>query len=115
MSELLPGDPDFSFADPAPAATDAEWTRVLDACARGWPIGFGLLDSFLDGPDLDRRIALIEAEAPRNAWLRAELRDTLTLDQSKNLSPSQVQRLLDAGADRSASSPDEQDFPSVGG
>jgi hypothetical protein len=89
-------DPDASFADPAAGVTDREWQRVLDACACRRHIGFGLLDSFLSGPDLHRRLGLVEAEAMRNAWLRAELRDTLSLDRTGNLTPLQVQRLLDA-------------------
>ena len=96
MSDPNYGDADFSFADPSASATDREWKRVLDACARELPIGFGLLDSFLSGPDLERRIELIVNSASASDTLRLELADTMTVDQSRNLTEVQIARLIHA-------------------
>jgi hypothetical protein len=96
VSDPAYGDADFSFADTSPLETDAQWRRVLAACKSQLHIGFGLLDSFLSRPDLDRRINLVVAETATNEWLRDELRDTLSLDQSHDMSPEQVERLRGA-------------------
>ncbi len=64
-----------------PKDTLEEWAYILALCQRQYPIGFGVLDSFLSGADLVRRIALVEQEAIVNEWLRLELRDTLALNQ----------------------------------
>ncbi len=83
-------------ASPDSSDTDAEWLRILDGCARKAAIGFGLLDSFLSGPDIERRVALVEAEAGNNPWLRLELRDALTMDQSASWSALHTARLARA-------------------
>jgi hypothetical protein len=79
--------------DPDPRATESEWRVILALCRKQRPIGFGALDSFLSGPDLERRLALVETEAVSNEWLRVELRDTLALDQSKEWTANQHARM----------------------
>lgn len=64
--------------------TKSEWAYVLALCHRRYPIGLGVLDSFLSGPDIKGRIDLVEREAKQNEWLKLELKDTLGLDQSKD-------------------------------
>ena len=83
----------MNHMNPEPGATDRQWAEILRLCREEAAIGFGALDSFLSGPDLDRRIALVEREAPVNLWLRLELRDTLALDQSNDWTPAQHERL----------------------
>jgi hypothetical protein len=82
-SEDLSDPGEHILVDPDPGATEAEWRVILDLCRKQRSIGFGALDSFLSGPDLERRVALVEAEAVCNEWLRAESRDTLAPDQSE--------------------------------
>ena len=82
-----------TFVDPASEATEDAWDLIIQACEMDISIGLGMLDSFLDGPDLNRRISLIHDEVTSNEWLRAELRDTLSLNQSKNLSLDQIRVL----------------------
>jgi hypothetical protein len=79
--------------NPDPSATAAEWRSMLSLCQKERAIGFGALDSFLSGADLECRVALVEAEAPSNEWLRAELRDTLSLNQAKDWTIDQHARL----------------------
>jgi hypothetical protein len=93
MRETPPSNSHSSFADPAATATDAEWARVLNACAQGIPIGLGLLDSFLSGPDLARRIEFAVSTAKVDAAFRLELADTLQLDQSRNMTQAQIASL----------------------
>jgi hypothetical protein len=73
--------------------TDAEWQYILELCRRRYAIGFSALDSFLSGPDLETRVRLVEAEALKNEWLTSELRDALSLDQSKDWSSEQEMRM----------------------
>jgi hypothetical protein len=79
----------------SPLAKDTErgWRHIKELCDRQVSIGFGALDSFLSGPDLERRISLVEAEANSNEWLRRELQDTLTLNQSSDWNEDQHRRL----------------------
>lgn len=92
--------PDLNqYASTSPSATHTEWARLLDCCKQQLPIGFGMLDSFLSGVDIDRRIDLVVAEAKTNVWLRLELRDTLTLNQSRDWSTAQRLRLTRAAED----------------
>lgn len=79
-----------NFVSPAAEETDANWSYILELCRRGYAIGYGVLDSFLSGPDLVRRMGLVQAEVPRNPWLKGELRDTLNLDQSKDWTAEQL-------------------------
>jgi hypothetical protein len=64
--------------------TETEFSYILFLCEKGIPIGFGALDSFLSGPDLERRVKLVEEAAWQNENLRNELADTLSLDQSND-------------------------------
>jgi hypothetical protein len=61
-----------------PEDTADEWQRLLYLCVHHVYAGHGALDSFLCGPDLDRRVQLVIAEARTNETLQLELRDTLT-------------------------------------
>ena len=77
-------DPDETLFCAADAESTAnEWATILRLCAEEREIGFGALDSFLSGPDLERRVRLVVDEAPGNAWLRIQLKDTLQLDQTQ--------------------------------
>jgi hypothetical protein len=81
------------WVSPEPQDTEHEWAYVLCLCIKRYPIGFGVLDSFLSGPDLDRRIHLIADEIASNGWLRLELRDTLSLNHSADWTSQQYQFL----------------------
>lgn len=83
-----------NYVSPAVEDTEANWSYILELCRRKYPIGYGVLDSFLSGPDLDRRMALVEGEVPRNAWLKGELQDTLNLDQSKDWTEEQLRSMM---------------------
>jgi hypothetical protein len=75
--------------------TTEVWLNILEMCRRHYPIGYRILDSFLSGPDIERRLELLQIEVPLNEWLRDELKDTLNLDQSADLRPEQLARLVD--------------------
>jgi len=79
--------------DPDPGQTESGWSVLLRLCELQRSIGFGALDSFLSGPDLERRVALVETHARSNEWLRVELRDTLGLDHSSEWTPEHHDRL----------------------
>ena len=81
-----------NFVSPAVEDTESNWIYILELCRRQYPIGYGVLDSFLSGPDLVRRMALVEGEVQRNPWLKGELQDTLNLAQSRDW--TKVQLLL---------------------
>jgi len=90
----VPDDPsEFIWMSTAPEDTEKEWAYLLKLCDLKRSIGFGALDSFLSGPDLEKRVALVETQAVKNEWLRLELADTLTLNQSNDWTPSQYHRL----------------------
>lgn len=93
--EQLVRDGDYSIVSTRPEDTLQEWQQILLLCANDIYVGFGALDSFLSGPDLDRRVELVIAEARNNATLRLELRDTLTMPQSE-CSAQQLDRLHSA-------------------
>jgi hypothetical protein len=84
------------IVSPLAKHTDIGWRHILKLCAANLPCGFGALDSFLSGPDLERRIQLVEQESKSNKYLRFELSDTLSLNQSADWSPEQVERLRKA-------------------
>ena len=86
-------DAGFTVIDPDSSKTENEFQYILFLCKQEASIGFGALDSFLSGPDIERRVRLIESEAMYNAYLRSELRDTLHLHQAKDLSEEQIRRL----------------------
>lgn len=98
--ELYPLDRDYdadeSILSPLPKHTEIGWRHILRLCGDERPIGHGALDSFLSGPDLDSRIKLVADEVGKNEWLRLELKDTLTLDQTADWSKEQMARLRDA-------------------
>ncbi|MEQ1849878.1 MAG: hypothetical protein ABL890_04805 [Candidatus Peribacteraceae bacterium] len=73
--------------------TDDAWSLILEMCRRELHIGFGPLDAFLFGEDLEHRINLLEKEVRANKWLREELRDTVAMNQSETLSPEQIAQL----------------------
>ena len=75
-----------------PSKTDIEFQYILFLCAKNLPIGYGAWDSFLAGPDIERRVCL-ETEAKHNEILRTELIDTLNLNQSKEWTIDQHQHL----------------------
>ncbi len=82
----------------SPLARDTErgWRHILKLCEREIACGFGALDSFLTGPDLERRMSLVEKEALVNLGLKSELCDTIQLNQSKDWSPEQILRMQKA-------------------
>lgn len=84
----------LTYSDPS--KTDNEFQYILFLCAKGVPIGYGALDSFLSGPDIEQRVRLVESETKHNETLRCELADTLNLNQSKDWSRDQHQRLCAA-------------------
>lgn len=89
-----------NYVDPAPEATETNWLYILELCRREYAIGYGVLDSFLSGPDLVRRMELVRDEVPRNPWLKAELRDTLHLNQTNDWTPEQLRLMRSlAGVD----------------
>lgn len=73
--------------------TAQAWALILELLRRGNHIGFGVLDGFLSGTDLDQRVTLLEQECLINPQLRLELADTLSLDQTGTLSSDQLHRL----------------------
>lgn len=82
-----------TYVSSAAEDTTEVWSHLLLLCKQEVHIGFGKLDSFLSGPDLERRLDLVEEECKSNEWLRLELKDTLGLDQSSDWSDKQMQRV----------------------
>jgi hypothetical protein len=88
-------DSDESILSPLAIDTDRGWKHILNLCGQeNASFGFGALDSFLSGADLEKRISLVEVECPRNATLRLALRDTLQLNQSSEWTEEQERRLV---------------------
>lgn len=96
FKKRLEEDDGFIVLDTDPSQTDAEYQYLLFLCEQGVPIGFGALDSFLSGADIEKRVSMIEREAKQNEYLRGELIDTLSLNQSKDWTQDQLQRLCRA-------------------
>ncbi len=84
---------DDIFLSPKKEDTQAGWEFILNLCRKKVDFGFGALDSFLSGPDAARRVELVLQEANTNEWLRFQLKDTLSLLQTKDLSEEQINRL----------------------
>ena len=72
-----------SILSPLTKHTEIGWRHILKLCEREKHFGTGALDSFLSGPDLERRVALVESGAKTNDWLKLELRDALGLNQDE--------------------------------
>ena len=85
-----PDKDELILIDPSASATEQEWEFIKRLISAGREIGFGALDSFLCGPDIDRRVDLVLAEAPKNAALRLQLRDAMSLAQTSDLKPGQI-------------------------
>lgn len=83
-SELDYGDFENHIASTDPQDTLKEWERLLYFCEKEYHVGFGFLDSFLSGPDIENRIDLVEEEIKKNSWLRLELFDTVGILLSSN-------------------------------
>ncbi len=83
-----------NFVSPESEDTEANWNYILELCRRKYAIGYGVLDSFLFGPDLERRMALVEHEAVNNPWLRGELKDTLHLNHENEWTTEQRERMM---------------------
>jgi hypothetical protein len=77
-------DDQYHRASTKPEDTKKEWNKILMLCEKKVHIGFGLLDSFLSGPDIERRTKLIKDEIKNNNWLRNELMDTVQISSSSN-------------------------------
>lgn len=93
FQKRLEEDNGFILIDSDPLKTENEFQYILFLCGQQVPSGYGALDSFLGGPDIERRVSMIEHEAKQNAYLRSELADTLNLNQSKDWSKDQHQKL----------------------
>jgi hypothetical protein len=102
--ETFATDEDYNIEEftlsPLAKHTDIGWRHILRLCELKRPCGFGALDSFLSGPDLERRIQLVEQESRTNTTLRSELSDTLGLNQSSDWTPEQHERLRNAALQR---------------
>lgn len=72
-----------SLLSPLPKHTEIGMRHILNLCKHERHFGTGALDSFLSGPDLERRIVLIEKEALTNQWLRSELKNIFLFDQTE--------------------------------
>lgn len=83
-------DDEYHIASTKPEDTEEVWSKILMLCEKEYHIGFGLLDSFLSGPDLEKRIELVENEIKRNNWLRSELLDTISCNdvEMPSMNPS---------------------------
>lgn len=83
--ENYPEDQEYDFDEailsPLAKHTAIGWRHILKLCEREVHFGFGALDSFLSGPDLESRTKLLENEVKSNNWLKLELRDMLGLNQ----------------------------------
>jgi hypothetical protein len=90
MAELDYSDFENHIASPVARDTEKEWGKVLFFCKQKQPIGVGLLDSFLSGPDIERRIDLVKEEVKTNVWLRLELCDTVHISSATNPTDEQL-------------------------
>lgn len=98
MHSANPDEDELILIDPSASATEQEWEFIKRLISAGREIGFGALDSFLSGPDIDRRVDLVLAEAPKNTALRLQLRDAMSLAQNSDLNPRQIASLQAAAA-----------------
>lgn len=74
-------------------STADAWSLIEEMCGRNIHFGHGPLDAFLSGDEVEKRIEQLERHASEMSWLRMELADTMSMDQSGNLSADQIARL----------------------